>query len=86
MAKKDEEMITPKSSQIMGMRTQSESEQPASLQQELERSPSSVAESAVRTGTDVQTDSATVDTTSVEGTEDAAANLFPVREGQNCPL
>ncbi|XP_055483387.1 cilia- and flagella-associated protein 119 isoform X4 [Psammomys obesus] len=77
MAKKDEEMITPKSSQILGMKAQSESEQPPKLQQELESSPSSVGESAVRTGTDVQTDTATVDTTSVEGAEDAAANLFP---------
>lgn len=86
MAQKDAEMISPTSSQIMGVKAQSESEQLPRLQQELERCPSSVGGLAMRTGTDVPTESAASATTSVDVAEDPGTNLFPVRAGQSCPL
>lgn len=66
---------------------QPESEQLPKMQQELERCPSSVGDLAMRTETDVMTESAAAaTTTSVEVAEDPEANLFPVRAGQSCPL
>ncbi|OBS63458.1 hypothetical protein A6R68_08012 [Neotoma lepida] len=68
-------MSSPKSSQILGDKVQSEFEQLPKLQQELERCPSSVGELAMRTGTDVPTESASSATTSVDVAEDPGANL-----------
>lgn len=57
---------------------QPESEQLPKMQQELERCPSSVGDLAMRTETDVMTESAAAaTTTSVEVAEDPEANLFP---------
>ncbi|XP_036050082.1 coiled-coil domain-containing protein 189 isoform X2 [Onychomys torridus] len=70
-------MISPTSSQIMGVKVQSEYEQLPKLQQELERCPSSVGGLAMRTGTDVPTEPAASATTSVDVAEDPGANLFP---------
>lgn len=86
-AKKDEEMITPSSSQSLGMKVQMESEQSPKLQEDLDRRPSSVGGSAIRNGTDMHTESPAEATSSpVEVAEDPGANLFPVRAGQSCPL
>ncbi|XP_052616935.1 cilia- and flagella-associated protein 119 isoform X2 [Peromyscus californicus insignis] len=76
-AQKDAEMIDPTSSQIMGVKVQSEFEQLPKLQQDLERCPSSVGGLAMRTGTDVPTESAASATTSMDMAEDPGANLFP---------
>ncbi|XP_051001303.1 cilia- and flagella-associated protein 119 [Acomys russatus] len=70
-------MLTPKSSLIRGMKVQSEFEHPPKVQQELERCPSSVDGSSMRTGTDGRTLSAPEASTSVEVAEDPGANLFP---------
>ncbi|XP_028741421.1 coiled-coil domain-containing protein 189 [Peromyscus leucopus] len=70
-------MISPTSSQIMGVKVRSESEQLPKLQQELERCPSSVGGLAMRTGTDLPTESAASATTFVDLAEDPGANLFP---------
>ncbi|EDL17556.1 cilia- and flagella-associated protein 119 isoform 2 [Mus musculus] len=71
-------MITPSSSQSLGMKVQMESEQSPKLQEELDRSPSSVDGSAIRNGTDMQTESPAEATSSpVEVAEDPGANLFP---------
>lgn len=86
MAQKDKEMISPQSSQNLGVKMQPESEQLPQMQQELERCPSSVCELAMRTETDVMSESDAAATTSVEVPEDPGANLFPVRAGQSCPL
>lgn len=79
-------MISPQSSQILGVTVQSESEQLPQMQQELERCPSSVGGLAMSTETDEMTAPAAEATTSVEVAEDPGANLFPVRAGQSCPL
>lgn len=86
MSKKDEEMTTPKSSQIMGIKVQSEFEHPPKLQQELVRCASSVCGSTMMTQANVRSDSAPGAAPSVEVAEDPGVNLFPVREGQCCPL
>lgn len=86
-AKKDKEMITPRSSQSLGMKVQMELEQSPKLQEELDRSHSSMGGSAIRIGTDMQTESPAEATSSpVEVAEDPGANLFPVRAGQSCPV
>ncbi|XP_050021899.1 cilia- and flagella-associated protein 119 isoform X3 [Alexandromys fortis] len=77
MAQKDKEMISPQSSQNLGVKMQPESEQLPQMQQELERCPSSVCEVAMRTETDVMSESDAAATTSVEVPEDPGANLFP---------
>ncbi|GAB1292732.1 Cilia- and flagella-associated protein 119 [Apodemus speciosus] len=71
-------MITPRSSQSLEMKVQMELEQSPKLQEELDRSPSSVGGSAIRIGTDMQTESPAEATSSpVEVAEDPGANLFP---------
>ncbi|KAH0514961.1 Coiled-coil domain-containing protein-like protein [Microtus ochrogaster] len=70
-------MISPQSSQNLGIKMQPESEQLPQMQQELERCPSSVGELAMRTETDVMSESDAAATTSVEVAEDPGANLFP---------
>ncbi|CAH6793163.1 Ccdc189 [Phodopus roborovskii] len=71
-------MISPKSSQILGVKMQSEFEHRPKVQQELERCPRSEGGSAMRTGTDVPIEcTADAATTSVEVAEDPGANLFP---------
>ncbi|XP_075828482.1 cilia- and flagella-associated protein 119 [Microtus pennsylvanicus] len=77
MAQKDKEMISPQSSQNLGIKMQPESEQLPQMQQELERCPSSVGELAMRTETDVMSESDAAATTSAEVAEDPGANLFP---------
>lgn len=86
-AKKDEEMITSSSSQSLGMKVQMELEHSPKLQEGLDRSSGSVGGSAIKIGTDMQTESpAEATSSSVEVAEDPGANLFPVRAGQSCPL
>lgn len=86
-AKKDEEMITPRSSQSLEMKVQTELEHSPKLQEEPDRSPSLVDSSVIRIGTDEQNESPAEATSSpVEVAEDPGANLFPVRAGQSCPL
>ncbi|XP_031244276.1 coiled-coil domain-containing protein 189 isoform X2 [Mastomys coucha] len=71
-------MITPRSSQSLGMKVQMELEQSPKLQEELDRSHSSMGGSAIRIGTDMQTESPAEATSSpVEVAEDPGANLFP---------
>ncbi|XP_052054313.1 cilia- and flagella-associated protein 119 isoform X3 [Apodemus sylvaticus] len=71
-------MITPRSSQSLEMKVQMELEQSPKLQEELDRTPSSVGGSAIRIGTDMQTESPAEATSSpVEVAEDPGANLFP---------
>uniref|UniRef100_A0A8C0XVW9 Coiled-coil domain-containing protein 189 n=1 Tax=Castor canadensis TaxID=51338 RepID=A0A8C0XVW9_CASCN len=65
-------MISPKSSQFLACRGQSELEQPSELQWELEKGFSSVGES----DTGMRTESATA-ASSVEVDEDLGVNLFP---------
>ncbi|CAO2583402.1 Cilia- and flagella-associated protein 119 [Lemmus lemmus] len=77
VAQKDKEMISPQSSQILGVKVQPETEQLPKMQQELERCPSSVGERGMKTGTDGMTESAAAATTFVEVAEDPGANLFP---------
>lgn len=77
MSKKDEEMTTPKSSQIMGIKVQSEFEHPPKLQQELVRCASSVCGSTMMTQANVRSDSAPGAAPSVEVAEDPGVNLFP---------
>lgn len=81
-------MIRQKSSQFMGLKMQSEFEQPSELQRELEKDLSSMEESVTRIATGVRTESGTAAGTaaSVAADEDPAANLFPVRAGQSGPL
>lgn len=80
-------MITPRSSQSLEMKVQMELEQSPKLQEELDWSPSSVGGSAIRIGTDMQTESPAEATSSpVEVAEDPGANLFPVRAGRSFPL
>ncbi|XP_073915548.1 cilia- and flagella-associated protein 119 isoform X3 [Castor canadensis] len=66
-------MISPKSSQFLACRGQSELEQPSELQWELEKGFSSVGES----DTGMRTESATAASASVEVDEDLGVNLFP---------
>ncbi|KAL1787362.1 hypothetical protein HispidOSU_002990 [Sigmodon hispidus] len=70
-------MISPKSSQILGVKVHPEFEQFPKLQQELERCPSSAGGLVMRTGIDELTESAAEATTFVEVAEDPGANLFP---------
>ncbi|KAM8951630.1 cilia- and flagella-associated protein 119 [Lycaon pictus] len=72
-------MIRQKSSQFMGLKMQSEFEQPSELQRELEKDLSSMEESVTRIATGVRTESGTAAGTaaSVAADEDPAANLFP---------
>ncbi|XP_038947631.1 cilia- and flagella-associated protein 119 isoform X2 [Rattus norvegicus] len=77
-AKKDEEMITPRSSQSLEMKVQTELEHSPKLQEEPDRSPSLVDSSVIRIGTDEQNESPAEATSSpVEVAEDPGANLFP---------
>ncbi|XP_008822058.1 coiled-coil domain-containing protein 189 isoform X2 [Nannospalax galili] len=69
-------MLSPKSSQLQGVRVQSELELPSKLQQELDRCSSLAGGSVLRTGTGVATESATAATNS-EVNEDPGADLFP---------
>lgn len=78
-------MTSRKSSQYLGVKVQSELEQPSELRRELEKDLSSVDGSAMM-GTGVRTDSAPVGSASMEADEDPGANLFPVRVGQSGPL
>ncbi|XP_042778328.1 coiled-coil domain-containing protein 189 isoform X9 [Panthera leo] len=68
-------MIRQKSSQFLGLKMQSELEQPSELQREPERELTSVDESVMRIATGVRPESGTA--ASVEADEDPAANLFP---------
>ncbi|XP_058566367.1 cilia- and flagella-associated protein 119 isoform X7 [Neofelis nebulosa] len=68
-------MIRQKSSQFLGLKMQSELEQPSELQREPERELTSVDESVMRMATGVRPESGTA--ASVEADEDPAANLFP---------
>lgn len=77
-----EEMNSHTSNQYLGVKVQSELEQPSELRRELEKDLSSVDGSAMM-GTAVRTDSATVGSASMEADEDPGANLFPVRVGQS---
>lgn len=73
-------MIRRKSSQLQGLKMQSELVQHYELRREPEKDFSSLDESATRMGTGVRTESGTV--ASVDVDIDPAANLFPVRTGQ----
>ncbi|XP_043415973.1 coiled-coil domain-containing protein 189 isoform X5 [Prionailurus bengalensis] len=75
MAKRSDEMIRQKSSQFLGLKMQSELEQPSELQREPERELTSLDESVMRIATGVRPESGTA--ASVEADEDPAANLFP---------
>lgn len=77
-------MIRQKSSQFLGLKMQSELEQPSELQREPERELTSLDESVMRIATGVRPESGTA--ASVEADEDPAANLFLVRAGQSGPL
>lgn len=77
-------MIRQKSSQFLGLRMQSELEEPSEVRREPDKDLSSVDESATRMGTIVRTESGTA--ASLEADHDPAANLFPVRAGQSGPL
>lgn len=80
-------MITPRSSQSLEMKVQTELEHSPKLQEEPDRSPSLVDSSVIRIGTDEQNESPAEGTSNpVEVAEDPGANLFPVRAGQSCPL
>ncbi|KAF5914687.1 hypothetical protein HPG69_005184 [Diceros bicornis minor] len=68
-------MIRQKSSQFLGLRMQSELEEPSEQRREPDKNLSSVDESATRMGTDVRIESGTA--ASVEADDDPAANLFP---------
>ncbi|XP_040319125.1 cilia- and flagella-associated protein 119 isoform X1 [Herpailurus yagouaroundi] len=68
-------MIRQKSSQFLGLKMQSELEQPSELQREPERELTSLDESVMRVATGVRPESGTA--ASVEADEDPAANLFP---------
>ncbi|XP_049494621.1 cilia- and flagella-associated protein 119 isoform X8 [Panthera uncia] len=68
-------MIRQKSSQFLGLKMQSELEQPSELQREPERELTSVDESVMRIATGVRPESGTA--ASVDADEDPAANLFP---------
>ncbi|GAB5582887.1 coiled-coil domain-containing protein 189 isoform X1 [Prionailurus iriomotensis] len=68
-------MIRQKSSQFLGLKMQSELEQPSELQREPERELTSLDESVMRIATGVRPESGTA--ASVEADEDPAANLFP---------
>ncbi|KAF7466220.1 Hypothetical predicted protein [Marmota monax] len=78
-------MTSLKSSQYLGVKVQSELEQPSELRRELEKDLSSADGSAMM-GTGVRTDSATLGSASMEAEDDPGANLFPVRVGQSGPL
>ncbi|XP_019676237.1 coiled-coil domain-containing protein 189 isoform X9 [Felis catus] len=67
-------MIRQKSSQFLGLKMQSELEQPSELQREPERELTSLDESVMRIATGVRPESGTA--ASVEADEDPAANLF----------
>ncbi|XP_045316244.1 coiled-coil domain-containing protein 189 isoform X6 [Leopardus geoffroyi] len=69
-------MIRQKSSQFLGLKMQSELEQPSELQREPERELTSLDESVMRIPTGVRPESGTA--ASVEAAEDPAANLFPL--------
>uniref|UniRef100_A0A452ELH3 Cilia and flagella associated protein 119 n=1 Tax=Capra hircus TaxID=9925 RepID=A0A452ELH3_CAPHI len=73
-------MIRRKSSQLQGLKMQSELVQHYELRREPEKDLSSLDESATRMGTGVRAESGTV--ASVDVDIDPAANLFPVRTGQ----
>nr|XP_044602296.1 coiled-coil domain-containing protein 189 isoform X3 [Equus asinus] len=68
-------MIRQKSSQFLGLRMQSELEEPSEVRREPDKDLSSVDESATRMGTIVRTESGTA--ASLEADHDPAANLFP---------
>ncbi|XP_035298085.1 coiled-coil domain-containing protein 189 isoform X3 [Cricetulus griseus] len=70
-------MISPKSSQVLGVKMQSEFEQLPQLEQDLESCARSEGGSVIRTETDVQTESTAEASTSVGVAEDPGANLFP---------
>lgn len=74
-----------KSSPYLGVKVQSELEQPSELRREPEKDISSVNGSAMM-GTGVRSDSAPVGSACMEADEDPGANLFPVRVGQSGPL
>ncbi|XP_077659095.1 cilia- and flagella-associated protein 119 isoform X3 [Urocitellus parryii] len=69
-------MTSLKSSQYLGVKVQSELEQPSELRRELEKDLSSADGSAMM-GTGVRTDSATLGSASMEAEDDPGANLFP---------
>lgn len=71
-------MITPRSSQSLEMKVQTELEHSPKLQEEPDRTPSLVASSVIRIGTDDQNESPAEATSNpVEVAEDPGANLFP---------
>ncbi|XP_062955996.1 cilia- and flagella-associated protein 119 [Cynocephalus volans] len=71
-------MISQKFSQFLGVRVQSELEQPSELRREPEKGLSSVGESAARMGTGVRAGlAAALALASVGADDDPGANLFP---------
>ncbi|XP_006148204.1 coiled-coil domain-containing protein 189 isoform X3 [Tupaia chinensis] len=70
-------MLSRKPSQFLGVRVQSEPEQPSELRQDPEKDPSSVGGSTTRTEIGVRIESATPASASVAADEYPGANLFP---------